>query len=139
MAKPFIKYRSGYKYQLAVDYSIQTNVKTRVAVDTKFIQLAKSGRLTVRGGYAWDGPSGPVVDTKRNMRASLVHDALYQLLRQKHLKGKANRDRADKMFEKVCIADGVRKAIARTYYLGLKHGGEPYADPKNRKKVHRAP
>lgn len=139
MAKPRIKYRSGYKYQLAADYSIKTDVKARKLVDEAFIGLTKAGTLTIRKGYAWDGPSGPVIDTKENMRASLVHDALYQLLRLEFLTGKANRKRADKTFEKVCVADGVPKPIARTYYLGLRVGGEPFADPKNKKRVRKAP
>ena len=139
MSNPFIEYRSGYKYQLASDYSIKTNIKPKKEVDEKFIKLDKKGELTVVEGYAWDGPSGPVVDTKENMRASLVHDALYQLMRHKHLKAKEHKDKADKLFKKICIEDGVPPATAKIYYLGLKIGGKPASDPKNKKKVHRAP
>ena len=139
MPNPFIEYRSGYKYQLASDYSIKTNIKPKKEVDEKFIKLDKKSNLTVVEGYAWDGPSGPVVDTKENMRASLVHDALYQLMRHKHLKAKELKDKADKLFKKICIEDGVPPVTAKIYYLGLKMGGKPATDPKNKKKVHRAP
>ncbi len=81
MATKRIAYRSGYKYQLAKAYSIGINIKPGKDIKTKFIKLDRTGKLTIVGGYAWDGPSGPVVDTKENMRASLVHDALYQLMR----------------------------------------------------------
>ncbi len=30
-------------------------------------------------------PNGPTIETKTFMRASLVHDALYQLMREEHL------------------------------------------------------
>ena len=139
MSNPFIEYRSGYKYQLVSEYSIKTNIKPKKEVDEKFIKLDKKGNLTVVEGYAWDGPSGPVVDTKENMRASLVHDALYQLMRYKHLKAKEHKDKADKLFKKICIEDGVPPVTAKIYYLGLKIGGKPASDPKNKKKVHRAP
>lgn len=73
------------------------------------------------------------------MRASLIHDALYQLMRYKILTAKDHKDKADKIFKKICIEDGVSRAIAHTYYLGLKVGGKPATDPKNKKKIHQVP
>ena len=139
MPKPFIRYRSGYKYQLASDYPITINIKPKKDINGRLIKLDKKGKLIVTNGYAWDGPSGPVVDTKENLRASLVHDALYQLMRNKHLTAKRHKDRADKLFKKICIEDGVPRSTAHIYYLGLELGGKPATDPRNRKKVHRAP
>ena len=139
MTKTHIRYRSGYKYQLATRYSIAIPIKPKKDITTEFITLDTKGKLTIKNGYAWDGPSGPVVDTKENMRASLVHDALYQLMRQKELSVKTHKDRADKIFKNICIKDGVPKKIASAYYLGLKLGGKPATDPKNKKKIHRAP
>ena len=139
MATKKISYRSGYKYQLATAYPLKISIKPRRDIDTEFIVLKKSGRLTVARGYAWDGPSGPVVDTRHNMRASLVHDALYQLMRHKELSVKTHKNKADKLFKKMCIEDGVSPVTAQIYYLGLKLGGKPAASPKNRKKVKRAP
>ena len=134
-----IAYRSGYKYQLARTYTIGINIRPRKAIVTKFIELSETGKLTVIDSYAWDGPSGPVIDTKENMRASLVHDALYQLMRYKKLTAKAHKVKADKLFKKMCIEDGVPKMTAHIYYLGLRLGGRPATDPKNKKKIHKAP
>ena len=139
MAKAQIEFRSGYKYQLAADYSVNVNIKPAEDIDTKFIKLTKGGRLTIVDGYAWDGPSGPVVDTRQNMRASLVHDALYQLMRRRKLAVGKCRDKADKLFASICVEDGVPRRIARAYYLGLKLGGKPSADPKNMKPIKTAP
>ena len=139
MAEEFIEYRSGYKYQLASNYSIKTTIKPKEDVDTQFIKLDTDGNLTVKSSYAWDGPSGPVVDTKENMRASLVHDAFYQLMRHRKLTAKEHKDKADRLFKKICIKDGVSRDTAQVYYLGLKIGGKPSTDPKNKKKVKRAP
>jgi hypothetical protein len=140
MNNSFITYRSGYKYQLASDYIQETNIFPRTAVeDHEFVELSLTGRLIVRKGYAWDGPSGPVVDTRLNMRASLVHDAFYQLIRMRYLTIKDHKDKADLLFKKMCIEDGVSQKFAQIYYLGLKLGGRPSADPKNEKTVKRAP
>jgi hypothetical protein len=43
---------------------------------------ASSGCGQESKGYAWNGPSGPTLDTRNFMRGSLVHDALYQLMRE---------------------------------------------------------
>jgi len=82
-----VKYRSGYKYQLAEAYVIDTDITPPYDISTEYIDLYADGRLVIRNGYAWDGPSGPTVDTKNFMTPSLVHDALYQLMRQGHLSG----------------------------------------------------
>ena len=140
MADSFIEYRSGYKYQLAAEYRFECGIKPKTAIDgPKFVKLSIDGTLTIVDGYAWDGPSGPVIDTRQNLRASLVHDALYQLMRLRKLTIKDHKEKADRLFKRICIEDGVSPATAHIYYIGLKLGGKPSADPKNRRPVRRAP
>lgn len=137
-----IYYKAGYKYQLDADYKIKTLIKPTSDIEERFIKLNTKGYLTILTGYAWDGPSGPVPDTKYNMRASLIHDALYQLLRAGYWdksEAKGVREKADKLFRKICIKDGVFEPIAHAYYAGLRIGAEFAADPKNRKKRLKAP
>jgi len=67
-----------YKYQLTEDYSVDSGIKVKEKIDTPFIILEPDGNLTIKKKYAWDGPSGPTIDTKTFMRGSLVHDAFYQ-------------------------------------------------------------
>lgn len=73
-----------YKYQLTNEYKTTIRIKD-YDIDTSFLKLTPSGELTIKAKYAWDGPSGPTIDTKTFMRGSLVHDALYQLIRENHL------------------------------------------------------
>ena len=75
-----MKYRSGYKYQLAEDESEQTQIKG-FNIDTEFIRLTPDGLLTGKKGYAWDGASGPTWDSLYCMRGPLFHDIIYQLMR----------------------------------------------------------
>ena len=79
MTKPYIKYRSGYKYQLVEEYQVRVSLIPENDIKTDFIELSTEGMLIIKKGYAWDGPSGPTIDTPNFMRGSLVHDALYQL------------------------------------------------------------
>ena len=137
--KGYIRYRSDYKYQLAEGYAISISIKSKSDIKTEFIDLDTDGKLTVKKSYAWDGPSGPVKDTKENMRASLVHDALYQLMRNKELNSRTYRKAADQEFKDICKADGVSNFTASVYYKALRKFGKPAASPENKKKVIRAP
>jgi hypothetical protein len=137
--KGYIRYRSDYKYQLAESYAISISIKPKSDIKTEFIDLNTDGNLIVKKGYAWDGPSGPVKDTKENMRASLVHDALYQLMRNDKLKSRTHRKAADQEFKDICKADGVSNLRASVYYKALRKFGKPAASPENKKEIVSAP
>ena len=139
MTRGYIRYRSEYKYQLASEYRIKISIFPAEDIVTEFIDLDTGGELTVKNAYAWDGPSGPVIDTPENMRASLVHDALYQLMRNKELNARTHRKTADGLFRDICNEDGVSSFRANVYYRALRKFGKPAADPENKKKIHRAP
>ncbi len=135
----YIRYRSEYKYQLAESYAIKIPIRPKDDIETDFINLDTDGNLQIKNGYAWDGPSGPVIDTDENMRASLVHDALYQLMRNKELSTRTHRKAADQLFKDICKDDGVSNFRASVYYKALRKFGKPAASPQNKKIVHRAP
>ena len=139
MTRGYIRYRSEYKHQLASAYRIAVPIFPAEDIVTDFIELDTWGELTVRNAYAWDGPSGPVIDTPQNMRASLVHDALYQLMRLGELNARSHRKAADKVFRSLCKEDGVSNWTANVYYKALRRFGKPAASPENKKKIHRAP
>jgi hypothetical protein len=116
-----IKYKdaSDYKYQLLEKWSVKTPIVNAAARITDFIELAQDGTLTIHEGYAWDGASGPTIDTKSSMRASLAHDALYQLERAGHL-GQEWRDAADKLLHDLCVADGMWPWRAKAWLWGVR-------------------
>lgn len=128
-----IYYRKGFKYQLVVTYRIQTLLWPDKDIETEFISLTRSGLLTVRKGYAWDGCSGPAVDDNTNMRGGLVHDALCQLGRLGLLDQKWF-DAVNEEFVAICKEDGMN-AFRRWYYFrgvedfarfAFQAGNEPY-------------
>lgn len=101
-----IQYKEGYKYQLASDYWLLTDIRPKKDIKTEYISLTVNGLLIIRAGYAWDGASGPTFDTKSSMRGSLAHDALYQLMRL-GLLDESFREQADELLQQVCIEDGM--------------------------------
>lgn len=118
-----------YKYQLVQDYTVAIPIVPENDIDTDFIRLTTSGDLTVKRLYAWDGPSGISIDTKDFMRGSLVHDALYQLMRGEYLDYRIYRDAADRLLQRMCIEDGMPSWRAWYVYKGVSWFGEEYARP----------
>ena len=71
-----------YKYELKHNVCANIGIKPDEALIVKnYISLNQEGFLQIREKYSWDGAS-VVRDTHSNMFASLVHDALYQLMRE---------------------------------------------------------
>ena len=110
-----IRYKSGYKYQLVKTYSLQTEIYPERYILTPFICLTVEGVLTIWEWYAWDGASGPTIDTPSSMRASLVHDALYQLMRLGLLDQKC-RQEVDVLFRDICLEDEMNRLRADVWY-----------------------
>jgi hypothetical protein len=109
-----IKYRSGYKYQLAEAYSTTITLLPERDIISPYVSLTRDGLIVLREGYAWDGPSGPTIDTRSAMRGSLVHDALYQLIRLGLLPA-ARRFDADNVAYQIWVEDGMLKARAKLW------------------------
>ncbi len=134
-----IVYNSGYKYQLKREYTLRLDLRPPQAIDTEYIGFALDGTLRIARGYAWDGPSGPTIDTLDFMRGSLVHDALYQLMRENHLDHAVYRDQADRLLQRLCIEDGMSTPRAWLVYKAVSWFGDPSADPAHRRPPVHAP
>jgi hypothetical protein len=129
-----MKYRRGYKYQLAELFEIDTPIKPQRTLASSFLILTNTGKLTIRAGYAWDGPSGPTWDTDNSMTPSLVHDAFAQLMREKAL-DQCWRIPSNKFFGEMLRKRGMRQWRQKLWVRALDKFGAPSTDPKNTKKV----
>lgn len=116
-----------YKYQLLDDYGLEVKILGE-SIDHSFIQLTPSGNLFIKRHYAWDGPSGPSIDTLNFMRGSLVHDVLYQLMRLGALDVK-HRKHADRLLKEICIEDGMSRFRAAYVYWAVRAFGASHAAP----------
>jgi hypothetical protein len=116
-----------YKYQLVKNYDDKVDIEG-YTFDTSYLKLGDDGELVIKKGYAWDGPSGPTIDTLDFMRGSLVHDALYQLIRMEVIPY-SYREYADKLLKKICREDGMSRFRAWYVYQAVKHFGGASAEP----------
>lgn len=135
-----MKYKllGNYKYQIVEPVQIQTELVSKETGNT-YVYLTTDGILNISKGYSWDGPSGPTIDTKTFMRGSLVHDALYQLMRDGYLDNEY-RDYSDRLLKNICIEDGMSRIRAWYIYFGLKWFGSKNAKPiKKFNQIYSAP
>jgi len=124
-----MKYRRGYKYVTNEDFTIALGFKIPKSFATPEFILSENGVLTIRAGYPWDGPSGPTIDTLNFMTPSLIHDALYELMRQEYLPQEF-RDTADRILQTLCLEREMSHLRAWWVYLGVKYVGGPSAAVK---------
>lgn len=104
-----MKYRRlkwKYKYQLIDNFSIKLPFKSSKVIDINWVNF--SGYiLIIRKGYCWDGATC-AIDTNDFMIASLVHDALYQLIRAGKL-DMCYRIHADSEMKRLCLKAGMSR------------------------------
>ena len=124
-----MRYKEGYEYQLAETYVYETGIFSNNGGGNDWVYIEPSGRLTILKGYAWDGPSGPALHTKDFLRGSLVHDALYQLIRTGVLY-EQDQEKADLILKAIVLEDGMNKLRAWWVHTAVKNFGGVYI--KNR-------
>ena len=96
--------------------------------DMEFLAIDEYGRMTIRAGYAWDGASGPAINTETFRCGSLIHDALYQLIREGALP-QSFRKQADQILREICIEDGMWRVRAWWVYRAVRVFGGKAARP----------
>ena len=75
-------------------YQNKKSWKYRIYDDVEFVLYSNYGNiaheyfqitgnhLVVKAGYRYDGPSGPTIDTDNFMSPALIHDVLFQCMRE---------------------------------------------------------
>lgn len=126
-----LKYKSGYRYKLEEMY-LQTLPFDVFDASVRGWVVIVDNKLAVANGYAWDGASTGLPWTpKKWLRPSLVHDALYQLIRESQLPMERRRD-ADNIFYQLLRENQVNVVLAFAAYLAVRIFGN-YCLRKGRK------
>jgi len=143
-----IKYSKlgGYKYRLEKSYSFVIDILPENKISHEYFSFEKfgfekfgnNGFLYITKNYAWDGPSGPAIDTSDFMRGSLIHDVLYQAMRLKLLP-LSYRKQADDILYKICREDGMPKWRASYVYWAVRLFAGNDAKRKQDDKIYEAP
>ncbi len=123
-----IKYRERkYKYQLVEDYNTKLDI-IGYSVSHDLFSLDINGNVTIKSGYAWDGPSDPAIDTPNFMRGSLTHDLLYQMIRE-YLLPIDCKNKADEILRDICIEDGMSRFRANYVFIAVQRWGDSSCKP----------
>ena len=132
-----INYRNNWKYRLEQPYTYcfsiplsDDAIHKNSEPDSSFLKVSTKS-IWFNQGYSWDGPSGPTIDTPNAMRASLVHDGLYQALRENRLLPKA-RKAADLEFRRILKEDGMAWWRRWVWYLAVRGFASGASRPSNR-------
>ena len=114
-----MKYRklAKYKYQLMETVRVKSCVSFGLHAQTDWIEV-NGDMIAVQKGYCWDGASC-AIDTHDFMVGSLVHDALYQLIRIGEL-NKKYRKNADIVLKHLCLEAGMPMWRANYVYWGVR-------------------
>ena len=117
-----------YKYTLVEDVVVDVRIYPVNPIHNDYISLWSDGKLFIRKGYSWDGATG-VPDLDCLMTSSLVHDALYQLMRE-GLLSKSMKERSDVVFREISIKNNCPVILAYSMFMMLIFIGhfalEPY-------------
>ncbi len=92
-------------------------------IDHPFFYM-RNGWLVIKKGYRWNGINY-LVTTKRNIRASLTHDCLYQMM-QLRIINKIWQYESDQVFNKIMKEDKEYYLYRKLLYTGVRLFGEYY-------------
>ena len=116
---------SEYKYKFKVEENFSIELPFKIPDFEHPYASSKDGILSVKRGYAWDGASGPIINTRDTLVASLVHNVLYQAMRLNLIKSsKENRKIADKNFFEILKMNGVNSIRRKVWYFAVRLFGK---------------
>lgn len=121
----------GFRYQLAKDFVIQIPIKLNHGIYDEYHTINRDGLLTLKRGFAWDGPSGPTINTKNSQIPAAVHDALYRMIRNDALPY-SMKEVADQIFYEMLMHFGMSKFRAWIWWLGVHLFGKCSATKPSR-------
>jgi hypothetical protein len=95
-----------------VQYVLGPEWKDAYGKGNSWVEISKIGVLMIHARvngkeFRWDGASGPAIDTITFFLASLIHDALYQLIREGILPEDPFRSLSDAVMRRVAKDQGM--------------------------------
>lgn len=110
-----------YRHKLGFD--LGSDVDCGKSLNFLYLRVEESGSyLYIRNFYAWDGASGPTIDTKNSQRGSLVHDSLWQMVNEGSLPEKY-RLNSDEELHRLLVEDGMSRLRARAWKFSVSNFG----------------
>ena len=133
-----VTYQKIWRYKLKKDFCIDYQKEFGLALTLRsnlsepHFTLSDT-QLCAKEGYAWDGASGPVVQTKNSVRATLVHDIMCQAMASnRSIRTRKNRRTADRIFLRILKADGMSWPRRQIWYRAVRMFGGKRTKAENR-------
>jgi hypothetical protein len=118
-------YKSGYRYITQCAYVADLPATFNKDINSRFAAISAQ-QLIIMSMYAWDGASFILFQwcgtPARWLVPSLIHDALYQLVRE-GLIGREHREAIDRVFYAMLRERGVSWLVATGAYYAVRIGG----------------
>jgi hypothetical protein len=126
------KWKKGGSKKYVLTESFVTKLKFGPPSDifADYCTFLVSGSMLISVDYEWDGPSGPAIDTDNFMDGSLIHDVLYQMMREERLPRRKYRLKADNEMFRQCKKDNMSMPRRIWTWLGVRLGGYAAAGGK---------
>lgn len=125
---PWVAHAGGYQYTVSVRIVLGTHAFDGMDTGTAYALLA-DGYLYIEAGYWWDGSTG-ALNLSSCRLASSIHDVLCAALTNAFRHRDIGifeywrlRRRADELYARVCVAQGMWGIWAGIRYIGLRIGG----------------
>lgn len=134
-----MKYKKGYKYQLVEDLVLPSDIlpPNNQDIHTYYVSLLKNGDWVFKRGWAWDGVSGPMMDTKATFPGGCGHDGGAYLLRQGKLPPEY-KEPVDLWLPNLFLEYGMWEFRAKYAWKAVSLV-DSFADPESAKKIHEVP
>ena len=111
--------RGKWKYELLRDLTVGIGLDGLIFITTPYFEYDVYKGLIIKKFYAWDGASGPAIDTDTVLRASLAHDAVCQAYDMELIDDYARKS-SDRMFRDICLEDGMYPFRAWYMYRSVR-------------------
>ena len=114
---------SNHKYRLIDDVCFDAKIEG-LSASNGYVTIEPNGMLYISKAFTFDGNStGIDIDNEKNLFPSLIHDALYSLLRNGFL-DESYKEVADDIYLKLLEKNGVSKAFVNASRLVLGRFGK---------------
>lgn len=122
-----IAYTNADKFVLGRDETFNLWFAPKQKIETSYGIFETNGKLTAKRGYLWSA-NFPAINTEDTRPASLVHDLIYDLIKDGLLPREPFKDLADKAMMEILIECKVPDFRAWAWYRAVQAGGDSALD-----------
>lgn len=122
-----IAYVKADKFILGRDEFFSLPFKPKETIRTSYCTFYDNGDLHIKRGFLWSA-NFPAINTENTKPASLLHDCIYNLIKDGFLPREPYREHGDRLLYDVLIECNVLQYRAFAWYKAVQLGGDEALD-----------